>query len=297
MTNETRVDSDVPQLPVNSREIHDAAISELDRLTELVEHVPQDSWSKASAAAGWNVGDVVAHLNLALGLYTRLLSVALKGGGSSGVWKAFGQATKKLAPVASPAFNAVNNAMPRLVSSVAAPEVVRGQFQAAARKYRERLDEIGPTDYMRPIQYMGGPWPLSFFLAATVNEMAVHGWDIASRLSGDAHLGPGARAVLPSFYWGASGYMFHPPEGLNGAVQASLRDDTTELWWTLANGSEHHGAGTALHHDALITGESGTFVLVLSGRIRAEEALSSTSLTVEGNEALARGFLSAWRIT
>lgn len=295
MTDETQVDAEPAQLPVAPSLVRQAALDELTRLTALVSGLSVEQWSQPSAAAGWSNGDVVTHVNLALGLYSRLLDAALAGKGSGRAWKAFGDLTKKIGPSASPAFNKVNSAIPRMLGGALSPEVLKGQFAASARKFQQKVEQVGSEDYTRPIHYMGRPWPLSFFLAAVVNELAIHGWDVASRLETEAHLSAGARSVLPSFYWGGTSFMFRPPSGFRGTVQATLADPAFTLWWATDTGGTRQGTGE-VKADVTISGESGTFVLVLAGRITPEDAMRMTSITASGEETLAKTFLSSWKI-
>lgn len=284
------------QLPVAPATIRTAALAELERLGSIVQGLSLDDWSKRSAVTEWSLGDVVAHINLALGLYARLLDSVIAGKGAGGAWKTFGRITKRMAPVAGPAFNAINNAIPRVIDRALSPEVIKAQFVTSSRTVRDKLDRVGPNDYSRPVYYMGGPWPLSFFLGAMVNELAIHGWDIASRLDPHAHLSAEARAVLPWFYASGTPFMLHVPAATRGTVQAKLSDPDAEIWWTLTGETPQTGAGAAQNADATITGASGTFVLVLSGRISVDEALRSTSIQIEGNTELGRAFLGGWKI-
>jgi uncharacterized protein (TIGR03083 family) len=296
MASESEPRPEPAQLPIAPQETRTAALAELQRLADFVAGLSIEDWARPSAAQGWSVGDVVTHLNLALGLYGRLLGSAIGHGGGGAVWQAFGKLSQAVGPAASPAFNAVNNALPRVLDRALAPEVLKGQLAASARTMRERLMQISPGDYTVPVYYMGGPWPLSFFLAATVNEMAIHRWDMESRLREDAHLDTEARALLPWFYWSATPFMFRPPKAYAGAVAATLRDPDLQLWWSTEAGATTQHTGSAPSADVTISGESGTFVLALSGRIPADDALRSTSLTAAGDEAKANTFLSAWKI-
>lgn len=284
------------QLPVIPGTIRDAALAELDQLTRFVDGLQPDDWKRPSAASGWTIGDVVAHLDLAFGLYNRVLGMVTSGGGSGPVWKALGKIGEAVAPAASPVLNSLNSAIPRLIDRSLAPEVVKGQFTAGARSFRERLERIGPDDYTRPIYYVGGPYPLSFFLAWTVNEMAIHGWDMESRVETAAHLGEPARRVLPWFYWSATPIMLRPPKSTTGSVQVILDEPGAAMWWSISNEKTTQGTETMPNPDVTIRGPSGIYVLTLAGRIPAEDALRSTSLAAEGNQALARAFLSGWKI-
>ena len=112
-----------------------------------------------------------------------------------------------------------------------------------------------------------------------------------------AHLSAEARGVLPWFYWGASSYMLHRPAELTGTIAASLADPDAEMWWTLGEKEITQGTGRPEKADMTISGESGTFVLVLAGRITPEDALRTTSLSALGDEKTAKSFLSSWKIT
>lgn len=284
-----------PSLPVAPGRIREAAALELVRVNDLVQGLTLAQWDLPSAAGDWTIGQVVTHLELALGLYARLLDAVLAGHGAGGAWRAFSRLTRAVAPVGGPAFNAVNSAIPRVMTRTLAPETLKGQFAGAARALRARLDRVTPGDDMRPVHYMGQAWPLSFFLANTVDELALHGWDIESRLTPAAQLSPDARAVLPWFFWGGSSFMLRPPSGTTGTVAATLADPEAEMWWTLGERPVPR-VGHPERADARIHGEAGTFVLLLGGRLGIDQALRSTSIAIEGDEALGRLFLASWRI-
>lgn len=295
MTSEQDTAAEPIQLPVAPGGVRDAALGELETLKALVEGLSLQDWEKPSAAQGWNIGHVVAHLNLAFGVYSQLLGAVTKGSGSGSAWKALSRLTKQAVPALSPAFNAINRAIPRFMDEIMEPETLKGQFAASARHLRERIEAVGPEDYTRPVYYMGAPWPVSFFLAAMVNEMAIHGWDMASPLDPQAHLSDAARTVLPWFYWSGTPFMLRNDEA--GTKQARLADPVAEMWWTQEGKEARQGTGEApTTPDVTITGESGTFVLVLSGRIPVEDALRTTSLQLSGKETLGKKFLGSWKL-
>lgn len=293
MTSETESNPQPVQLPIAPSHVRSVALAELDLTNAFVAGLPLDDWGKPSAARGWSVGDVVAHLNLSLGLASRLIGAASAGRGSGPMWRALGEATRKMAPRAAPALDAINSAIPRLIDRTLSPEVIKGQFAAGARTLRERLEKVESGDFTRPVYYVGGPWPLSYVITMLVNELAIHRWDMESQLQMEAHLSEGARTVLPWFYWSGTPIMLRPPKGAGGTVQASLADPTVEMWWSLAGGQ---GVGSTPDPDVTVRGETGTFVLTLAGRIPPDDAFRSTSLTATGNEELARTFLGAWRL-
>src|SRR5579872_2532159 len=115
MTAEGQTETEPPKLPVMPGSIKDAVLTELGTLEDFVRNLSLQDWEKPSAAAGWSIGDVVAHLNLALGLYGRVLDAIVAGRGSGSAWRAFGRLSKTVAPVGSPVFNALNSAIPRVM--------------------------------------------------------------------------------------------------------------------------------------------------------------------------------------
>jgi uncharacterized protein (TIGR03083 family) len=285
---------ELEQLPVNPAHIRDVALIELDKLEALVKDLSLEDWKKMSAVSGWTIGDAVAHMDLALALYARLLEAVSGGAGAGKVWKAFGKLGEKVAPVASPAFNAVNTAIPRIMERALSPEVVKGRLEADARKVRDQLDRLESGDYTRPVYYVGGPYPLSFFMAMMVNEIAVHGWDIESRLRPDAHLDEPACSVLPWFYWSGTPLMLKLPSGTSGTIGVTLTDPAASMWWSLSDGKT--GTGTIPDPDVEISGPASPFVLALAGRLPAEDAIQKTLLSVTGSPFLAKTFLESWKI-
>lgn len=284
-------------LPVLPGAVRTAVSGELHDVEELVAGISIQQCGRPSAVRGWSILQAIAHLQLALALYTRLLDASVKGRAGGMVGRAFGTITERLMPVAAPALDAVNSALPRVVTGALAPEAVKGQFLGSARRLHRRLDALEPRDYTRPVHYRGGPWPLSFFLTAMLNELAIHRWDIASPLGPDAHLSEGARSFLPWFYWGGTSFLLRTPRDTSGSVSVMLRDPDAEFGWIFTPpGGKEARRGPLPEAGARVRGESGTFLLVLAGRIPVADALRATSLTVEGDEPLGRTLLGSWRL-
>ena len=295
MTTDEEQTPEPVQLPMAPNIVRGAAQAELDRLDSFIPHLKKEDWAKPSAVSGWTVGDVVTHLNLGLLLYGPILSAAVSGKGPGGMWEKVGEITKAVAPTASPALNAINSAIPRLVDRTLSQDFIKGQLLSSSRSFRSKLDRIDSHDYGRIIPYMG-PWPLPFFLSYVVDELAIHRWDMASPLDSTAHLGEEARSVLPWYYWAGTPFMLRIPRQITGTVQASLDSPAVRMWWAMTSEGTKQGIGEAESPDVAITGESGTFILALAGRIVPDRALRTTSLTATGDATLARAFLDSWKI-
>lgn len=296
MSDEQQTGEPPIQLPIAPGAIKAVALAELERTDAFVRDIALQDWSRASAAAGWTIGDVVAHLGLTLGLYGRVMDAATAGWSAGRLWKAMGEVGRRVAPTASPALNAVNRAIPRLIDRTLAPEVIKGQFGANARALKHRIERIESADYTLPVYYMGAPWPLSFLLASVVDELGLHTWDIASTLDPKAGLSEPARSVIPWFFWSGTPFMLRLPKGTIGTVQVVLTDPAAEMWWELRQVEPVQGAGRTPRPDLTIGAGSGMYSLVISGRIAVEDVLHSTAFHVDGDEQLARAFLGSWRI-
>ncbi|MGI8825868.1 MAG: maleylpyruvate isomerase N-terminal domain-containing protein [Chloroflexota bacterium] len=296
MTDTEGLETPPIQLPIAPGAVRTVALTELDRAAQFVQALGLDQWKQASAASGWSMGDVVAHLTLVVGLYTRVLRAAKSGRSARGVWKLLGQVSKRIGSTASPAFHALNKAAPRVMDRALAPEVIRGQFSASVRSLRTEIEGLDSGDFTRPVYYMGGPWPLSFFLAQLVNELSLHVWDVASKLSPSTTLSREATSVIPWFYWSGTPILLRLPEGVRGSVQVTLDDPPTEMWWQVDGPRSQPHTGRAANADVTITGGNAMYALVVSHREKLSDALTSTMLKVSGDEALAQKFLGAWRL-
>lgn len=282
-------------LPIAPTEITDAAILELEHLTRLLAGVSANDWSRPSAARGWTIGEVAAHLDLFVGLYGRFLGAVLAGGGSNGLAKVIGWVTGSVMPSATPVFDTINAVIPKALDRVLTPQAVKTQFAAGARNVRARLLQMGPDDFARPVYFEGGPYPLAFYVGIIVNELAMHAWDIESKIAQAADLSHQARRVLPWFYWGSTRLMLRRSSGISGTVQVFLTEPESAMWWSLRHASVTIGRELTPNPDAQIRGSSGSFVLALAGRINPVDAVDSL-LNVEGNRNLAERFLGSWHL-
>jgi uncharacterized protein (TIGR03083 family) len=185
--------------------------AEAERLAQYLATVPPDAWRQPSACQGWEVRDVVAHLVEVAQSYVRTISRGVQG------------------DMARP---------PELAS----PAIARAAFIAqSAIACRERLGEaLLPTFRTRYAelsallaQLSGGDWeklcyytseprsrPVREFLALSVQELAIHGWDIRSRLEPAFHLSPESVAVL----------VQHTSRRLGRAPSCCLSPPSRVLW-------------------------------------------------------------------
>ncbi len=294
MSSEDEENAHPAQLPMVPDRVRQAALAELNRLHTFVRALPVSDWSRPSEAEGWSIGDVVTHLALVMRYQSQVLGTATSSKPSGGLWKAVSDLTRTAGPTIGPAFHAASSAVTKLMDKTMTRENVLSQFDAGAKTLRERLETIAPADYSKYVTYFSGTWPVSFFLADIVNELAIHGWDIESALDPQARLDDDARSVLPWFYWSGTPFMLRPVGGTQGTIQAILSDPSLEMWWSLKAGSKEQFMGRTETPDVTITSDSGMYILALAGRIKPLEALRFGAIEVAGNKELGRAFLGGW---
>lgn len=287
--------AEVEQLPIALSAIRHGALSELERLTKLIVNLAPAEWLLPSAVAGWTVGEVVAHLGLFLGIYNRLLARLLAGDPLARVVATLDRLALSTMPSATPIFHAVNGAIPKAVARLVPPEALQRGFMKGAGRTREVLLRAAADDDAGSARYNHRPNLLSFYLAVVVNELAIHGWDIESRIGGMAGLSDSARLILPWFYWSATKLMLRLPKATTGTVQVILSEPASAMWWSITNGSAEAGRDLASQPDVTIGVSSGRYVLGVAGRLGPAEVLDS-SMAVDGDRGLAECFLGAWRL-
>jgi hypothetical protein len=285
----------IERLPIAPETIQNGALTELEHVRDVVQMLSPNDWSRPSSVTGWTVGEVVAHLDLFIGMYGRFLGIILAGGaGSSAIANLIGWFISSILPSAAPVFDGGNAAIPKVMDRLLRREQLKRQFSAGAQRARGWLLQIDSHDSSRAGEFQGSAYPLEFYLGIFVNELALHTWDIEAAINDTANLSDAARAILPWFYWSVTRLMFRPPMHSTGAVQVVLTEPEAVMWWSMADGFARSGRAT-INADAEVRGLSGTFVLALSGRISPAGAMQS-SLSVKGDSGLAEQFLGSWHL-
>jgi uncharacterized protein (TIGR03083 family) len=275
--------------PMEALAVHITLIqAEAERLAQYLATLPPDAWRQPSACQGWEVRDVVAHLIQGAQFYVHTISRGVQG------------------DMVRP---------PELVP----PAIARAAFIAqSAIACRERLGEaLLPTFRTQYVelsallaQLSGGDWeklcyytseprsrPVREFLALSVQELAIHGWDIRSRLEPAFHLSPASVAVLvqhtPRRLGRPHRAVFPLPPECPGPVRFrwELRGavvDTHDI--IVEHGRCRMEPAAASAAQVTFRGEAETFVLLLYQRLLLTVATATGSLVVEGDRELTAAF-------
>ena len=154
---------------------------------------------------------------------------------------------------------------------------------------------LGPQDWDRPHYYASiGTEPLRYRPDLWISELAMHGWDIRSRLESDAHLSNESLPVVLDVVPGQLiRFIFSPHTSLLAPVRyrceltgAGARDYdiVVEGEKAVMRSAE---AGEA---DVVFQCDTETFILIAWGRLTTDTALATDRLIIKGEIELAHDF-------
>jgi uncharacterized protein (TIGR03083 family) len=265
--------------------------AESERLTQYLSTLPLDAWTLPSACERWAVRDVVGHLTWVAEWYVDAVSRAIQEDVSPPAGF----------PPAGASTGASRNAF-IAQSAIARREQLGDQvlatFSARTAQWHRLLAGLSPQAWEKPCYQPVSISPVRAFLPMWVQEVAIHGWDIRSRLETRAPLSAESLPVLvariPARLAGPLGrspfrfdagapipvrYRF----ALSGAVP-STHDMLVEN-----EKARMEPAGTATPHVTFHC-ETDIFVLMMYRRLTLEPVIASGQLVVEGDQGLTAAF-------
>ena len=255
-------------------------IAESERLIQYLHTLPPEAWRTPSACDRWEVRDVVAHLAVQGQFYADMISRSLQGNASTPEGRpAAGSAT---------AASASEGAAQRVISQrERLGDQVLSEFTTTNDQLHHRLASLGPQDWEKPHFFNSlGIAPLRFRPALRLFELALHGWDIRSRLEPDVHLSDEHLPVLMGLVCGPfTRWIFRPGPRLPVPIRyrfalrgAGARDTDLVVEGDTAS-IEPAGPAAAT---VTCRCDTETFVLIMAGRLPLPDALAHRRLVAEG---------------
>lgn len=264
--------------------------SESERLKQSLDSLPSDSWTRNSACGLWEVRDVVAHLVWAAEFYLDTISRGINGDSS--------------APEGRPPGDALN--APSFDEYIAQNAIARrGElgdqllqtFHARYDRLSEMMAGIEPQDWGKPCAFWRSRTiPADSFTFLTVQELAIHGWDILSAGEPAILVSPESVHVLLEripqrpIPWlsnfetsGESSAPLRFRFDLTGASTARVDVVVEENRARMERAED-------IPADVRIICDGGVFVLAMYGRLTLNAALAAGQLTFEGDGRLISDF-------
>lgn len=268
--------------------------SESQRFQRYLHGLPADAWSKQSACDLWQVDDVVAHLMGVAEFYAATVERGLKGESSP-------PEGRPAAGTGHPAISAGNTAEGAIANRKRLGSELLSTFEARDNHLNQLLARISPPDREKPCYHPGGIVPAGNFVDLRFKEVVLHEWDIRSSLEPEANLSPSSLPsivilISQAFASGSLRWAFWPGPALPKPVR--YRFDVTEpvpvSIDVVVEGdkfrSENSGNRPA---DVTFRCDTGTFALLMYGRLSPGSAIGDGRLAAEGNVELA-GQFSQW---
>jgi uncharacterized protein (TIGR03083 family) len=266
--------------------------AEAERLAQYLDALPPDAWTRPSACEGWAVRDVVGHLTWEAEFYADTIARGVQGDASLLTDRPPGDVPETVAFNTYIAQRAI--AWRERLGAQLLPT-----FSMRYEQLHHLLVGLSPQDWDKPCAFWRfmGNLPVRMFLPLTMQELAIHGWDIRSRLETTAPLSAESLSVLMTripVRFGVPGYADFRLDAqaptpvryrfaLTGVV-ASAHDIVVEN-----AKARMEPAGTAPPH---VTFRCATdiFVLMMYRRLTLEPVLAAGQLVVDGEQGLATAF-------
>lgn len=267
-------------IPLSNRfeELVKLCIDQAEGLLRFVQELPLSEWSKPSACGEWQVGEVMAHLNHSAHLFSRLIA-GMASGVTEGdeAWRVPDPARQQeVADEAKGQRSEIGDAE------------LRHQLLAGTTKFIEVLRALRAEDAEKTSDAaMGGRRTLYQVIGVRVGEIAIHRWDIESRVRAEAPLAP---ETLPTLMGYLAGWRMFSFQKVRPHAPVHYRWDITEpltvKWDVVVHGDrfEHVRDARDVPHVTFKT-DAETYVLVGVGRLDLRNVIADGRVEVNGSTA------------
>ena len=256
---------------------------ESSRLRLYLAGLAPEAWDQPSACDAWQVRDVVAHLTGGAEFYIEVISLGLKGDSSP---------QEGRPPAGSVNANTAAEGLVR--RGIATREELGDRllpaFVSTSKQLNELMASLGPQDWDRPCYHPAGVLPVLTIADMRVGELAVHGWDIRSRLDSEARISSESLPAIMDAIQRLTKWAFWPGARLPSPVRYRLNitGPSPRALDIVVEGDgttmQPAGPGPA---DVTLRCDAETFVLCMYGRLAFGSAIDDGRVQVDGDLVLA----------
>ena len=242
-----------------------------------------------SACGRWRVGGVVAHLTGGAELYTDSISRGLQGDSSSS------KGRPSVGSLDSASLGEVNAQRAITLRDRLGAELLT-TFDKANDRLNDLLAVISPSDWDLLCYHPYRLFSVRTFVNLRMFELALHGWDIRSRVEQSAHLSPETFPTLIEVIGAFCEQLLLPDVKvtpseryrfiLSGQAPETI-DITVDGKTSVMKSAEQSPADVTFRCDTEI------FVLLMTGRLGFDSVIDDGRLVFEGRQEPPKGF-GAW---
>ena len=255
---------------------------ESERLVRYLENIPNQAWQQQSACERWTVADVVAHLIGGAQIYSDHISRGLKG--DTVPPEGFPPPGES-----DPEVMGNLNAHRTIFRRVGLGDRLLSTFQSTNDQLNQLLASLSATDWEKSCYHPIGVIPVQTFVSLRMFELALHGWDMVSRLEPEAALSAECQPMLLHLVSSPCLRVIQLTPGDSpagryrfslGGLPPSNYDIVVAGDGVVLEAAGEHPASGVLRCD------TADFLLLVTGRLKVASAIRTGRLDVEQGNML-----------
>ena len=269
------------------KEVVNLVNGEASRLGEFLSGLSAQDWSRQSACEGWVIGDVVAHLTGGAESWANSINRALTGDAGPPPGQGFltegDRGSEVIGETARASYQQLGTQLLE-------------KFTAGYDHLAQVLATLDVEDWKRSSFHRRGSMPIGDYVEVRVQELVVHSWDIRSGVDQAAELGEESLALMVGRVPRWVSNAFRP--GLDLPTPIRYRFDVQNPVPVkedlLVKGDSFQAEPTGGEPaDVTFRCNTGSYILLIYGRLDVEGAIAAGQLTVDGSREKANSF-TAW---
>ena len=269
------------------KEVVNLVNGEASRLGEFLSGLNAQDWSRQSACEGWVIGDVVAHLTGGAESWASSINRALTGDAGPPPGQGFltegDRGSEVIGETARASYQQLGTQLLE-------------KFTAGYDHLAQVLATLDVEDWKRSCCHRRGSMPVGDYVEVRVQELVVHSWDIRSGVDQAAELGEESLALMVGRVPRWVSNAFRP--GLDLPTPIRYRFDVQNPVPVkedlLVQGDSFQAEPTGGEPaDVTFRCNTGSYILLIYGRLDVEGAIAAGQLTVDGSREKANSF-TAW---
>jgi uncharacterized protein (TIGR03083 family) len=264
--------------------------SEASQLRDFAAGLDQEAWSRASACAGWAVGDVFAHLTQGAHTWSEGITRALAGDTSPPP----GQ--QPLRPGERGSESTAQRAIAYCQEMGQA--ALLQTFAAGYQRLHQVLLGVHAEDWDKPCFHRRGILPIRDYVGLRLQELTIHGWDMRSAFDTAATLSEQPLPVMVGIAQRWLAFTFRPDPRLSAPVRYRFDvSGPTPVQQDVLVSPERFQITAMTNTGTDVTFRCTTcdYLLLVYGRLALDRAAHTGRLKIEGNREQAALFTTLFR--